>query len=129
MLEVFIELISYNSSDQPLIVFLSCENHREIKFIIRRVDLIYLREDKVKHSFQDILNSICNFDVEFLLTTFSTFPCIIVKDILSCALLKNIDSIWLDLTKTVLIKMFLFGICSVDAPTHTQVPNAAIEYI
>ena len=42
---------------------------------------------------------------------------------------KNIDCRLLDLTDTVLIKTLLFGNCSVDAHTNTQILNATIEYI
>ena len=43
--------------------------------------------------------------------------------------IKNIDCRLLDVTETVLIKPLLFGNCSVDAHTNTQIINATIEYI
>ena len=33
------------------------------------------------------------------------------------------------MTETLLIKMLLFGICSVDAHTNAEILNATIEYI
>ena len=35
----------------------------------------------------------------------------------------------LDVTETVLIKTLLFGNCSVDGHTNTQILNTTIEYI
>ena len=43
--------------------------------------------------------------------------------------IKNIDCRLLDVTETVLTKALLFGNCSVDAETNTQILNATIEYI
>ena len=43
--------------------------------------------------------------------------------------IKNIDCRLLDATDTILIKAPLFGNCSVDAHTNTQILNATIEYI
>ena len=43
--------------------------------------------------------------------------------------IKNIDCRFLGVTETVLIKTPLFGNCSVDAKTNTQILNATIEYI
>ena len=42
---------------------------------------------------------------------------------------KNIDCRLQDVTETVLIKTLLFGSCSVDAHTNTQILNASSEYI
>ena len=42
---------------------------------------------------------------------------------------KNIDCRLLDVTETVFIKTLLFGNCSDDAQTNTQILNATIEYI
>ena len=43
--------------------------------------------------------------------------------------IKNIDGRLLDATETILIKTLLFGNCSVDAHTNTQILNATTEYI
>ena len=43
--------------------------------------------------------------------------------------IKNFDCRFLGVTETVLIKTPLFGNCSVDAQTNTQILNATIEYI
>ena len=43
-------------------------------------------------------------------------------------IIKNNDCRLLDVTETVLIK-FLFGNCSADAHTNTQILNATTEYI
>ena len=43
--------------------------------------------------------------------------------------MKNIDCRLLDVTETVSIKTLLFGYCSVDAHTNTQILNATIEYL
>ena len=110
----------------------NCENHGGIKLISRlRVGLSYLREHKFKHSFQDALNPIssCGFDVES--TSHYILHCPMCNDerhtLLSTS--KNIDCRLLDVTETVLIKTLLFGNCSVDAHTNTQIFNATIEYI
>ena len=42
--------------------------------------------------------------------------------------LKNIDCKLLDVTETVLIKRLLFGNCSIDAHTNTQILKSTIEY-
>ena len=41
--------------------------------------------------------------------------------------IKNFGCRFLDVTETVLIKTLLFGNCSVDAQTNTQILNATIE--
>ena len=41
--------------------------------------------------------------------------------------IKNIEPRLLDLTETVLIKLLLFGNCSLDAPSNTQIFNATNE--
>ena len=43
--------------------------------------------------------------------------------------IKNVDCRLPDVTETVFIKTFLFGNCSVDAQTNTQILNATIEYV
>ena len=43
--------------------------------------------------------------------------------------IKNIGYRLLDVTETVLIKALLFGNCSFDALTNTQILNATTEYI
>ena len=42
---------------------------------------------------------------------------------------KNIDCRLLDVTEAVLMKTPLFGNCSTDAHTNTQILNASIKYI
>ena len=59
-----------------------------------------------------------------LLIIFSTVLCTMMKDII-----KNIHCKLVDVTETVLIKTFLFGNCSVDAQTNTQILNTPIKYI
>ena len=109
-----------------------CENHRRVKLITRlRVGLSHLREHKFKHSFQDTLNPICScgFDVES--TSHYILHCPMYNDerhtILST--IKSINCRLLDVTETILIKTLLFGNCSVDAETNTQILNATSEYI
>ena len=110
----------------------NCENNRGIKLITRlRVGFSHLRKHKFKHSFQDTLKPTwsCGFDVE---STFNyILHCPVYNDerhtLLS--LIKNIDCRLLDVNETVLIKTFLFGNCSVDAHTNTQILNATIECI
>ena len=43
--------------------------------------------------------------------------------------IKNIDCRLLDVIETALIKTILFGNCSANARTNTQIYNATIEYI
>ena len=43
--------------------------------------------------------------------------------------IKSIDCRLLDVTETILIKTILFGNCSVDAQTNSQILNVTIEYI
>ena len=42
---------------------------------------------------------------------------------------KNIHCRFLDVTETALMKTLLFGNCSIDAHTNTQILNASIKYI
>ena len=42
---------------------------------------------------------------------------------------KNINCRLLHVTETVLIKKLLFGNCSADAHTNTQILNATTEYV
>ena len=63
-----------------------------------------------------------------LLITFSTVLCTMMKDTL-LRNIKNIDCRLLDVIETALIKTILFGNCSANARTNTQIYNATIEYI
>ena len=63
------------------------------------------------------------------LVTFSTFPRNNGERHALQSTIKNIDCRLLDVTETVPIKMLLFGNCSVDAHTNTQILDATIEYI
>ena len=61
---VFLKTVPWNSSDQPLIVFLIIKIIEKLTRLC--VDLSHLRESRFKHSFQNILNVICScgFDIE-----------------------------------------------------------------
>ena len=110
----------------------NCENHRGIKLITRlRVGPSHLREHKFKHSFQDTLNPICScgFDVESTSHYSLHFPMYNDKRYTLLSTIKSIDCRLLDVTETILIKTILFGNCSVDAQTNTQILNVTIEYI
>ena len=85
-------------------------------------------EHKFRGSFQDTLNPIssCGFDVES--TSHYVLHCPMYTDerhnLLST--IKNVDCRLLDVTETILIRTLLFGNCSVDARTDTQIFNATI---
>ena len=93
--------------------------------------LVLLKTCVNTNSNQGKLNSICScgFDVE--LSSHYLLQCPMYNNEMHTLLstIKNIDFRLLDVTETVLIKTPLFGNCSVDAQTNTQILNAAIEYI
>ena len=108
------------------------ENQRRIKLITRlRVGLSHLRGHKFKHSFHDTLNPIwsCRFDVELTSHYILHRPMYNNERHTLLSIVKNIDCRLLDVTETALIKTLLFGNCSVDTQTNTQILNATIEYI
>ena len=57
---------------------------------------------------------------------FFTVPCILLKDVLSIAIIENN---LLDLFEPVLIKTLLFGSNSFDTNANTNVLNATIEHV
>ena len=64
-------------------------NPKEIKLITRLIlGLIHLREHKFKHSFQDLLNPLCNCGQDIDSTTYFSLHCLsfLMKEALSSAL-------------------------------------------
>ena len=73
--------------------FFDCHNPKGIKRITRlRLGLSHLREHRLRHSFQDTINPLCDCgkDVESLLFIFSsTVPSLLMKDALYAVLIVH----------------------------------------
>ena len=70
-----IQLLYYSLSDHHLNLF-KCHISKSIKYEIRsRLGLSYLREHKFKYSFQDSLNSFCDYGCEIETTAYFPLNC------------------------------------------------------
>ena len=110
----------------------NCNNPKGIKFITRLpLGLSHLRDQKLKHSFQDSLNPFCNcsLDIESTAHFLPHCPTYITERRTLLSTITNIDNNFLDLCEPVLIRTLLFGSNSFDTYANTNVLNATIEQI
>ena len=107
-------------------------NPKAIKFITRLwLVLCHLREHKFKHSFQDLLNPISNFepDIELSLRYLRHYPTYNSERHTLLSTLKSIDNNLLDLTKPILTTTLLFGSNSFDINTNTNILNVTMNLV
>ena len=98
-----------------------------LSFITRlRLILSHLREQKFKHSFQDLLNPVSNCGL-----VIASSLCYLLHYSMHALLstLKNIDNNLLCLTKPIFITTLLFGSDSFDINTNTNILNATANLV
>ena len=106
--------------------FYSCYSSIEIKSITKiRLGLSHLREQKFKHSFQDSINSVCNYcnDVESAIHVFLYCPLYSNKRF---TLLSKIDCKLLDNNNSSLTQILLFGNLSFTTNDNTKIITLTI---
>ena len=91
----------------------------------------HLREHKFKHNFQDCLNPICSCGLNIESTSYFLLNCPSFNDerytLLST--LNKIDCKLLELTKSSLSQILLYGSPLFDKEENTLILNATTEYI
>ena len=103
-----------------------------IKLVTRlRLGLSHLREHKLKHCFQDTLNSLynCGMDVESSSHFLLQCPSYINE---RCTFMSNLNRINPQISQTslqLLTNTLLFGNSSYSDKTNTHILNATIDYI
>ena len=107
-------------------------NPKGIKLITRfRLGLSHLREHKCKHSFQDTINSLCNYcqDIEFSTHFFLHCPFFINERRTLLSTVRSLDSKLLHCTNYDLTQTLLFGNTSQTSCNYFKIINASIDYI
>ena len=112
--------------------FYGCQNIMGIKLVTRlSLGLNHLREHKFKHSFQDMLNPLCNCGKDVKSSThFLLQRPSYIKE--RCTLMRNLNRINPRISQTslqLLANTLLFGNWSYSDKTNTHIPNATIDYI
>ena len=110
----------------------NCHNPKAIKYLLRiRVGLNHLREDKFKHSFQDVLNPICSCGSNIETSCHYLISCPIF-DAGQNTLLNNIRQIApgiLKLNLSQITYVLLYGNYSLKNETNTEILNSTMNYI
>ena len=90
-----------------------------------------LQEHKLKHSFLDSINPICNCELNTELTSHYLIDSTTYNTERHTLMitLGNIDNNLLDLTEPILTKTLLFGSNYFDVNTDTNISNATVEYV
>ena len=120
-----------SSKPAPNSIF-QCHNPKGIKYLIRlRVNFSYLRDHKVKHLFQIIINHIytCSLEVkttnQFILHRpyYENEPHILLASI------RSIKSSFLDQNDNNIVKTLLYGFNSLSETQNTSILNATMEFL
>ena len=109
-----------------------CHNLQVIKLLIRlRLGFSHLSEHKFKHSFQDLLNTLCKYGFEIESTSYFFLHCLIYNNYRSSFLSsnRNIDCKLLENTDSSLTQMLLYGNSSLDINTNSLISNATFDFI
>ena len=112
--------------------FFVCHNPIGIKYITRiRLSLSHLREHKFKCSFQDTLNTICNYgnDVESAIHFFLHCPLYSNERRTLLNSLVNIDHTLLYNTDFSLTQILPFGNATFNAKENTKIINLTIDFV
>ena len=110
----------------------NCHNPQGVKLLTRlRIGLSHLRDHKFKHSFQDFLNPICNFETDVERTTHYTLHCPLFSDerLILINNIRNIGNNILNLNDSRFSEVLLFGNSSFNNTKNTSILNTTIEYI
>ena len=96
-----------------------------------RLGYSHLLERKLKHSFQDSINPLCNcgYEVEFTVHFFLHCPLFTNKRSTLFSSLRNLDSKLFDNTDSLLTNILLFGKESLNIDQNTAILNATLEFI
>ena len=109
-----------------------CHNLQVIKLLIRlRLGFSHLSEHKFKHSFQDLLNTLCKYGFEIESTSYFFLHYLIYNNYRSSFLSsnRNIDCKLLENTDSSLTQMLLHGNSSLDINTNSLILNATFDFI
>ena len=107
-------------------------NTKGIKLMTRlRFSLSHLREHKFKHSFQDLINPLCNCGYKVESTVQFFLHCLLSTNERSTlfSTLHNLDSKLFDNTDSPLTYILLFGKEFLDTNQNTAILNATMEII
>ena len=99
-----------------------CHNPQGIKFLTRlHLSLSHLCEHKFKHSFQNLLNPLCNYDAEVESASHFLLHCPIYNNGPSSvpSIIRNIDCKWLKIINSSLTQTLLYGNPSIDIITNS----------
>ena len=96
-----------------------------------RLGLSHLREHKFKHSFQDLINLLCNFGYEVESTVRFFLHCRLFTNERSTlfSTSRNLDSKLFDNTDSFQINILLFGKESLDTDQIMAILNETMEFI
>ena len=111
--------------------FYNCHNPKEVKLITRlRLGLSHLREHKLKHNFQDLINLLCNCGHDIDSTT-HLFHCPLFVNERSTffGTLSSLDCNLLDNTDSTLTQTLPLGNRSFKSTKNLKILIATIDYI
>ena len=109
-----------------------CHNPKGIKLLTRlRLGLSHLREHKVKHSFQDCLNTLCLCGNEIKTSTHYLLhrPAYTKKRLTLLNKSKSINCSILESSDAAVTKILLFIDNTLSNSSNTVILNSTIEYI
>ena len=130
-ISVFKEKILNFIGLSPIFLF-DCHSPKGNELITRlRLGLSHLREHKVKHSFQDTINPVCNCgqDIESSTQFFLHYPFFSNERRTLLSTICSLDSKLLDCTDYDLTQTLLFGNTSQISSNNFKIINASIDYI
>ena len=110
----------------------NCHNPKGIKLLTRlRLGLRHLCDDKFMHSFQDLLNPICNCGTDTKTTPHDLLHCSDLSDerLIFVNNIWNIENNLLNLHYSRFSKVLLFGNFSLNNKKNKFILNTTIEYI
>ena len=110
----------------------NCHNLQGIKFLTRlRSGLRHFREHKFKHSFQNLLNSLCKcgFDTESTSHFLLHYPIYNNDRSSLLSTIRNIECKLIENTNSSLTQTLLFGITSLYTNNNSLILNATIDFI
>ena len=108
----------------------NCHNPKGIK-LLTRLKVVYLREPKFKHSFQDTLNPICNCGEDIETTSHYLLRCpdyLHERKTLLSTVICIVPNIF-DFNNDQLTEMLLYGKEDLDNINNTSILNATINYL
>ena len=110
----------------------NCHNPKGVKLLTRlSLGLSHLRDHKLKHSFQDLLNPICNCGTDVKTTIHYFLHCSLFSDerLILINNIRNIGNNNLNLNDSRVSEVLLFGNSSLNNSKNTFILNNTIEHI